>query len=70
MAQLRHGPGLNLADALPGQVEVLAHLFQRPGFAPVQAEAQAQDLPLTLVEGGEEAPDLVRQQRHGGHFEG
>src|SRR2546426_5407268 len=32
VAQLRHGPGLDLADALPGQVEVLAHLLEGAGL--------------------------------------
>lgn len=31
MTQLGHGPGLDLTDALPGEVEVLADLFQGPG---------------------------------------
>ena len=29
---------LDLADPLPGEVEVLADLFEGPGIAPVQAE--------------------------------
>src|SRR5438132_3999610 len=37
VAELGHGPGLDLADALPGEVEVLAHLLQGAGLAPVQA---------------------------------
>ena len=70
VAQLRHRPRLDLADALPGQVEVLAHLLERPGLAPVQPEAQAQDLTLPLVERREQAADLVGQQRHRRHLEG
>ena len=54
VAQLRHGPGLDLADALTGEVEVLAHLFEGAGLAPVEAEAQLQDLALALVERAEQ----------------
>src|SRR5664280_752651 len=51
MPELRHGPGLDLADPLAGQVEVLADLLERAGLAPIEAEAQTQDLPLAFVEG-------------------
>src|SRR5579875_1444641 len=44
VAQLRHGPGLDLADALPGEVEHLAHLLEGAGLPPVQSEAEAEDL--------------------------
>ena len=50
VAKLGHRPRLDLTDALPGQVEVLADLLERPGLTSVQPEAQAQDLALTLVE--------------------
>src|ERR671914_3097155 len=56
--QLRHRPGLDLADPLPGEVEVLANLFEGTGLASVETEAQRQDLPLPLVERGEELLDL------------
>src|SRR5271165_495701 len=69
VTQLGHGPGLDLTDPLPGQVEVLADLLEGPGLAPVEPEAQAQDLALALVERREEAPDLVGQQGDGGHLE-
>ena len=36
--QLRHGPCLDLADALAGQVEALADLFQCPRLTAVEAE--------------------------------
>ncbi len=51
VAKLRHRPGLDLANPLPGEVEVLTNLLERPRLAPVQSEAQPQDLALTLVEG-------------------
>ena len=70
VAQLRHGAGLDLADALPGQVEVLADLFERAGLAAVEAEPELQDLALTVVEGGEQPVDLIGEQRGGGHLEG
>src|SRR6188508_614998 len=44
VTQLRHGPCLDLADALAGEVEVLAHVLEGAGLAAVEAEAQAQDL--------------------------
>jgi len=48
VAQLRHGPGLDLADPLPGEVEVLADLFERPRLAAIEAEAETKDLALAL----------------------
>src|SRR5207248_3197641 len=53
VTQLRHRPGLDLADPLPGEVEVLADLLQGAGLTPVQPEAQRQDLALALVERGQ-----------------
>ena len=55
MAQLRHGPSLDLADPLPGEVEVLPDLFEGAGLAAVEAEAELQDLALPIVQRGEEA---------------
>ena len=40
MAQLRHRPGLDLADALTGEAEVLGHLLERALAATVETEAQ------------------------------
>src|SRR3546814_14701077 len=54
VAELRHGTGFDLADALAGEVEVLPDLFEGAGLATVEAEAQLQDLALAVVEGGEE----------------
>ena len=39
--QLRHRPGLDLADALPGETEVLGHFLERALAATVEPEAQA-----------------------------
>ena len=50
MPQLGHGPRLDLTDPLAGQVEVLAHLLERPRLAAIEAEAQPEDLALALVE--------------------
>src|SRR3954469_20058736 len=69
VAQLAHRPGLDLADPLTGQVEVLADLLERPRLAAVEAEAQGEDVPLPLVERGEELLDLGRQQRGGRDLE-
>src|SRR5437588_10371837 len=67
--ELRHGPGLDLADALAGEVEVLAHLFESAGLTPVEAESQPEDLALSLVEGAQELGDLLGQQGGGRHLE-
>ncbi len=64
VAKLRHGPGLDLADPLPGQMEHLADLVEGAGLAPVQAEAQPEDLPLPLVQAVQHFRDLIAQQRH------
>ena len=40
MAQLSEGLGLDLADALPGNVEFLAHFLQGAGAAVLDAEAE------------------------------
>src|SRR5438445_12720567 len=68
--QLRHRPRLDLADALTGQVEVLADLFERARLAAVEPEAQRQDLPLALVERCEQLLDLGGQERSGRDLEG
>ncbi len=44
-------------------------LFEGAGLAPVETEAQAQDLPLALVERSEQAVDLIGEQRGGRHLE-
>lgn len=69
VTQLRHGAGLDLADALTGEVEVLADLFESARFTTVETEAKLQDLALTLIEWAEQTGDLVGQQRRSGDLE-
>ena len=45
VAQLGQRLGLDLADPLAGDAELLAHLLERAGLAVVEAEAQPHDLP-------------------------
>src|SRR5581483_11296849 len=70
VAQLRHRPRLDLADALAGEVEVLADFLEGAGLAAVEAEAEAEDLALALVEGAEELGDLFGEEGGGRHLEG
>src|SRR5580658_9052381 len=67
--QLGHGPGLDLTNPLPGQAEVLAHLVEGAGLAPVEAKAQPEDLPLALVQGDQHLGHLTGEQRGGGGVE-
>ncbi len=60
MAQAAQGAAFDLADALAGQAELLADLFQRVALAVYQAEAQAQDALLTR---GQRAQHLLRSCR-------
>ncbi len=69
MTKLRHRPGLDLADALPGEVEVLADLFERAGLSPIEPEPQGEDLTLALVQRRQQLLDLGRQQRGGRDLE-
>src|SRR5215471_294339 len=48
MAQLAQSFGLDLADALAGDVELFAHLFQRAAAAIIQSKAQLQHFALAL----------------------
>ena len=57
MAQLPQGLGLDLADPFPGDIKLLAHLFQGAGAAVLQAKAQA---PALSLPGGEESSTLLR----------
>jgi hypothetical protein len=50
LPQFGERPGLKLADAFPGEVEVLADFVERARLSAVEAEAQRKDLPLPLVE--------------------
>ncbi len=69
MAQLAHCTGLDLTDALTGEVERLADFLQRARLAAVETEAQREDLSLALVERCEQARDLLGQEGGGGDFE-
>ena len=57
VAELRHGPDLDLTDPLAGQLELRADLLEGPGFTPVQSVAQSQHLALALLEPGEQVVD-------------
>src|SRR3954469_7510135 len=57
VAQLRHRPSFDLADALAGEVEVLTDFFERAGLPAIETEPQLEDLALTLVERREQAGD-------------
>jgi len=61
MAQLAQGLGLDLADALTRHLEVAADLFEGMILAIHQAEAQLQDLALTLGKRGQGMLDLLTQ---------
>ena len=61
---------LDLTDPLPGQVEFVTDLFQRARVAPVEAEAEAEDFPLPLVEAAKELFDLGAEHCFGDNFEG
>jgi hypothetical protein len=70
VAQLREGLGLDLADALPRQVELTGHLLE--GQRPVadQAEPKLEDSLLSLGESGEHPPQLLSVQGDDGGVEG
>ena len=50
--QLGHRLGLDLADALAGEAELLADLLQRARLPVLEAEAQLDDLALALASAG------------------
>ena len=70
MAQFPQGLGLDLADALPGNVEFLAHFLQGAGAAVLDAEAELQNLFLPGSESGENIHQLLLQQGEAGGFAG
>src|SRR5258708_23064888 len=63
VAQLAQRLGLDLADALAGDAEALAHLFERPLVAVDQPETQLQDAPLSRRERVEDVFDLRVEHR-------
>src|SRR3990172_4049635 len=62
MSQLPQGLGLDLAHALAGDLEGVAHLFQSMRIAVVQAEPQAQNLRLPLLERTQHLGDLFLEE--------
>ena len=70
VAQLRECGPLDLADALPGERKCRADLLEGPRLTPVEPVAQAEDLPLPIVERREQLVDLARQQRQRHDVEG
>ena len=70
MAQLAQGFCFDLADTFTGNVELLAHLFQRAGAAIFQAKAQAQDLFFARGQGFQHIGQLLFQQGLAGGFGG
>src|SRR5579884_4200107 len=62
MAQLAQSFGLDLANALAGDVELLAHLFQRATAPIVQAEAQLQHFALALGQAVQHVLNLLLEQ--------
>ena len=61
LAEFGEGGVLDLADPLPGHVELLANLFQGPLLAVPQTEAELKDLQFARVEEVEAAGDRVAQ---------
>ena len=61
MTEFRHRTRFDLADPLSGQREEGADLFERARLAPVEAEAQLENLSFALVERFEEMGDLGPQ---------
>ena len=59
MAQFRHGTGLDLADALPGQVEVFTDFFQGSRLAAVQPQPEFENLALAFVKWTEKTGNFL-----------
>jgi hypothetical protein len=59
VTQLRQGLGLDLADALAGEVEPPAHLVEGQRLVVGQAEPQRQDLALALVQVPEQLVEVL-----------
>ena len=62
MTQLRHGLGLDLADALPSNTVDFADLIQGLGLSVGQAESHRHDTGLSLGQGIEDIMQLLLQQ--------
>src|SRR6266540_2350621 len=59
----------NLADALPGDAELAADLFERARVAVGQAEAELDDLLLALAEGVQHRVELLLEQDEAGRVD-
>src|SRR5947207_12445804 len=68
VAQLGQRLGFDLADALPGDAELLADLFERAGLAVDQPEPQLHDLLLPVRQLAESLLDRLGQHAAGGHL--
>src|SRR5205814_6546547 len=62
VAQLAQRLGLDLADALTGDVEFLADLLERPGAAVFKPEPELEHPPLAAGQGIEDRLDLLLEQ--------
>src|SRR4051794_11502363 len=70
MAQLAQRLGLDLADPLAGDVELLADLLEGPGAAVLEAEAELQDAALAAGQRVEHCLHLLLEQLVGGRLGG
>ena len=70
MAELAQGLGLDLADTLTGDIELLAHLFQGAGAAVHDAEAQLKNLLFPGGQGVQHLFQLLAQQGEAGGLGG
>src|SRR6187431_3194356 len=62
MAQLAQRLGLDLADPLAGDVELLADLFEGPGTPVLQAEPELQDASLAAGQRVQDRLDLLLEE--------
>ena len=70
MAELPQGLGLDLTDALPGDVELLAHFLQGAGAAVLNAEAQLEHLLLPGRQSAQHIHKLLLEQGEAGGLGG
>lgn len=69
MTKLRHCPCFDLANALTGETEVLANLFEGAGLTTVEAKAKFENLTFALVEWSKQPGNFLGKQRRGGNLE-
>src|SRR6478735_2888992 len=62
VAQLAQRLGLDLADPLAGDVELLADLLEGPGTPVLEAEAELEHAPLATGQRVEDGLDLLLEQ--------